>query len=401
VLHDIDLAVARGAVGLVGLNGHGQDDAPALGRRPHDWRRGEIELDGKSIGRTPAHKLARAGVADAQGDALFPGLSVRDNLDSGASPPAGENGAAARSGATALPRLAGRLGQSAGTLSGGERRMCSLGRGLMSDARVYLIDEPRSALPRHRRRFVFDLRSSDAGVVRLILAEQNQTLLEGWIDRIVQIHGGRSSHRAGRGVAERWAGRRRETDGRRVNDLVTTINLAAIYGLLGVGISLTWAGLGSQPRPRRHVRCRLRRLVGAEKNISISSVIFLGGIVVGRLQGDHLPERLPAARRSGELGLPLDGRLARASRSSASTRTSSSSGASARRSTSCSARPSSSADDDHRRQERSDHRASVVMILLVLALVKSRIGLGVRALTQNPEGVASSGIGRKQAASPS
>ena len=50
-----------------------------------DWRRGEIELDGKSIMQTPAHKLARAGVVlIPQGDALFPGLSVRDNLDSGA-----------------------------------------------------------------------------------------------------------------------------------------------------------------------------------------------------------------------------------------------------------------------------------------------------------------------------
>jgi branched-chain amino acid transport system ATP-binding protein len=162
VLHEVDLAVSQGErVGLVGLNGHGKTTLLRSIMGLVDWRVGEIELDGKSIVRTPTHKLARAGVVlMPQGDALF-------------------------------PRLAGRLGQSAGTLSGGERRMCSLGRGLMADARVYLIDEPSLGLaPGIVAGLFATLRQLHPEGGALILAEQNQTLLEGWIDRIVQLHGG-------------------------------------------------------------------------------------------------------------------------------------------------------------------------------------------------------------------
>lgn len=195
VLHDIDLPVAAGErVGLAGLNGHGKTTLLRSIMGLVDWRRGEIELDGKSILRTPAHKLARAGVVMIpQGDALFPGLSVRDNLDSGAFASGWRERRRRRERVLQLfPRLAGRLGQSAGTLSGGERRMCSLGRGLMSDARVFLIDEPSLGLaPGLAAGLYSTLRELDLEGGTLILAEQNQALLEGWIDRIVRIHGGR------------------------------------------------------------------------------------------------------------------------------------------------------------------------------------------------------------------
>jgi branched-chain amino acid transport system ATP-binding protein len=194
VLHDVDLAVAaEERVGLVGLNGHGKTTLLRSVMGLVDWRRGEIELDGKSILRTPAHKLARAGVVlIPQGDALFPGLSVRDNLDSGAFASGWRERKQRRDRVLQLfPRLADRLGQSAGTLSGGERRMCSLGRGLMTDARVYLIDEPSLGLaPGIAAGLYSTLRELDLGGGTLILAEQNQTLLEGWIDRIVLVHGG-------------------------------------------------------------------------------------------------------------------------------------------------------------------------------------------------------------------
>jgi branched-chain amino acid transport system ATP-binding protein len=194
VLHEIDLAVAAGErIGLVGLNGHGKTTFLRSIMGLVDWRRGQIELDGKSITRTPAHKLARAGVVlMPQGDALFPGLSVRDNLDSGAFSSGWRERKQRRERVLGLfPRLADRLGQSAGTLSGGERRMCSLGRGLMSDARVYLIDEPSLGLAPGVAAGLFStLRELEAGGGAIVLAEQNRTLLEGWIDRIVHIHGG-------------------------------------------------------------------------------------------------------------------------------------------------------------------------------------------------------------------
>ena len=194
VLHEIDLAVAPGErVGLVGLNGHGKTTLLRSIMGLVDWRRGEIELDGKSIVRTPAHKLARVGVVlMPQGDALFPGLSVKDNLDSGAFAAGLRERTKRRERVLQLfPRLADRLGQPAGTLSGGERRMCSLGRGLMMNARVYLIDEPSLGLAPGIAAGLFStLRELDTGGGALVLAEQNQTLLEGWIHRIVRIHGG-------------------------------------------------------------------------------------------------------------------------------------------------------------------------------------------------------------------
>jgi branched-chain amino acid transport system ATP-binding protein len=194
VLHDIDLAIVQGErVGLVGLNGHGKTTLLRSVMGLVDWRRGAIELDGKSITRTPTHKLARAGVVlIPQGDALFPGLSVRDNLDSGAFASGWRERKRRRDRVVELfPRLGERLGQAAGTLSGGERRMCSLGRGLMTDARVYLIDEPSLGLaPGIAAGLFATLRELRPEGGALILAEQNQTLLEGWIDRIVRIHGG-------------------------------------------------------------------------------------------------------------------------------------------------------------------------------------------------------------------
>lgn len=194
VLHEIDLAVDVGErLGLVGLNGHGKTTLLRAIVGLVDWRRGEIELDGKSIVRTPTHRLARAGIVlMPQGDALFPGLSVKDNLDSGAFASGWRERKKRRDRVLQLfPRLAARLGQSAGTLSGGERRMCSLGRGLMADARVYLIDEPSLGLaPGIAAGLFATLRELHAERGAVILAEQNQTLLEGWIDRIVRIHGG-------------------------------------------------------------------------------------------------------------------------------------------------------------------------------------------------------------------
>jgi branched-chain amino acid transport system ATP-binding protein len=194
VLHEIDLAVAVGErLGLVGLNGHGKTTLLRSVVGLVDWRRGEIELDGKSIVRTPTHRLARAGIVlIPQGDALFPGLSVKDNLDSGAFASGWRERKTRRERVLRLfPRLAERLGQAAGTLSGGERRMCSLGRGLMADARVYLIDEPSLGLAPGIAAGLFEtLRGLHAEGGAVVLAEQNQTLLEGWIDRIVRIHGG-------------------------------------------------------------------------------------------------------------------------------------------------------------------------------------------------------------------
>jgi branched-chain amino acid transport system permease protein len=187
-----------------------------------------------------------------------------------------------------------------------------------------------------------------------------------------------------------------------VNDLVTTINLAAIYGLLGVGISLTWAGLGFLNLA--HGVTFAAAGYGAwwaQENISDhASVIFLGGIVVGALAGAII---------CLSVFLPLDGKVNWDFRSMIASLGLAIIGLNTYLLVFGPSRKSIdylfgttkfkiggttiTAD-----KSGAIISASVVMILLVIALVRSRIGLGVRALTQNPEGAALVGIGRKQAA---
>jgi branched-chain amino acid transport system ATP-binding protein len=196
VLDDIDLEVAeRERVGLVGLNGHGKSTLMRAVVGLVDWRTGAIDSGSTNLMQTPTHRLAREGIVlIPQGDSLFPGLSVRENLDAGAFAPANwRRRAESRERVVEIfPRLGERMKQVVGTLSGGERRMCSIGRGLMAQAHIYLVDEPSLGLaPGVAETIVRTLCSLDLGGGALVLAEQNRTLLEGRIDRIVLIHAGK------------------------------------------------------------------------------------------------------------------------------------------------------------------------------------------------------------------
>lgn len=202
VLHDLNLEINPGErVGLVGLNGHGKTTLLSTIVGLTGWQDGSIEFRGEQIGGRRSHGMGRTtphivrkGIALApQGDAIFPGLSVKDNLDSGA-----YSGATWRSRRRRrerileiFPPLAKLLGQSAGTLSGGERRMVSVGRALMSDATLYLVDEPSLGLaPKISVNLVAALCEIDLGDGAMIIAEQNLPLLEGRVDRVLGMHAG-------------------------------------------------------------------------------------------------------------------------------------------------------------------------------------------------------------------
>ncbi|MCX6432121.1 MAG: ATP-binding cassette domain-containing protein [Actinobacteria bacterium] len=202
VLHDLNLEISPGErVGLVGLNGHGKTTMLSAIVGLTGWQDGSILFEGQEIGgrrthgvgrRTPS--IVRRGISLApQGDAIFPGLTVRENLDSGAYTRASWRSRRRRREHVLdiFPPLRALLRQSAGTLSGGERRMVSVGRALMSDSKLYLVDEPSLGLaPKISLSLVTALCNIDLGDGAMIIAEQNLPLLEGKVDRVLGMHAG-------------------------------------------------------------------------------------------------------------------------------------------------------------------------------------------------------------------
>ncbi|MGI9332878.1 MAG: ABC transporter ATP-binding protein [Gammaproteobacteria bacterium] len=202
VLHDLDFSVSAGErIGLVGLNGHGKSTLLRAITGLVDWQAGSIKLGEVEIGgrRTQGpgrktHKIARLGVAlMPQGDAIFTGLTVRQHLDAGAFSKGawGERRERRERVLEIFPPLRGLLGQPVGKLSGGERRMVTLGRGLMADVKLYLVDEPSLGLaPKISRAVIDALLKVDLQDGAMIIAEQNIPVLEGRVDRMLGMHAG-------------------------------------------------------------------------------------------------------------------------------------------------------------------------------------------------------------------
>lgn len=150
VLHGITLEVPQGQiVTVVGPNGHGKSTLLRTISGLTSLRQGEITLGGRKLSGLPPEKIAALGIAHVpQGDLLFPEMTVFENLQMGAY----LNRDTARFDAlleevyALLPRLKERHGQIASSLSGGERRMVGIGRGLMAGAEVLMLDEPSLGL---------------------------------------------------------------------------------------------------------------------------------------------------------------------------------------------------------------------------------------------------------------
>ncbi len=142
VLHGVDLAVRRGQiVALLGPNGAGKSTALGVMSGLLSPRSGCRHVLGRHLNHATADELARIGVCHVrEGRSIFPNLTVRDNLTVAAS--AGTPLARIEEIAYPLfPRLAERRQQQAGTLSGGEKQMLALARGLGTEPSVLLVDE--------------------------------------------------------------------------------------------------------------------------------------------------------------------------------------------------------------------------------------------------------------------
>jgi len=142
VLHGVDLDVRRGTVtALLGPNGAGKTTALGVMSGLITPMSGHRHVEGRHLNSAAAEDLARIGICHIrEGRSIFPNLSVADNLVVAAS--SGASHARITEVAFALfPRLAERRTQLAGTLSGGEKQMLALARGLGSDPAVLLVDE--------------------------------------------------------------------------------------------------------------------------------------------------------------------------------------------------------------------------------------------------------------------
>lgn len=142
VLFDVNLSVPdRGAVAVLGRNGAGKTTLlrTIIGELPP--MAGHISLAGQAIDRLATERRVRRGIGYVpQEHAIFARLSVRENLQVGTLAAQGRR--MIDRALTIFPKLGERLGQTAGTLSGGERKMLAIGRALLSDPKLLLLDEP-------------------------------------------------------------------------------------------------------------------------------------------------------------------------------------------------------------------------------------------------------------------
>jgi len=185
VLHGIDLVVneREGVITLL---------RTITGLLPP--RAGKVLLDGKEITRWRADSIAAAGLVHIpQGDLLFPEMTVTENLLMGAyhGPTWAERNARLDRVYELFPWLKERRGQLARTLSGGERRMLALGRGLMSKARLLLIDEPSLGLaPLITQQIYASIHKVKESGMSLLIADENANHVAGLADRVYLLETG-------------------------------------------------------------------------------------------------------------------------------------------------------------------------------------------------------------------
>ena len=202
VLQGISLEVEAGQIAaLLGRNGMGKTTLirSIAGLTPP--RQGSIKLKGTSLIGLPPYKIAQLGISLVpQGRCIFPSLTVRENLLIPTSSLAGRH-VGTREGASRwnlekvmeeFPRLAERLKQFGGTLSGGEQQMLAIGRALMANPDIILMDEPSEGLApvlvRHIGEIMRNIREQGHSI---LLVEQNFKLAMSVADFVYIISTGR------------------------------------------------------------------------------------------------------------------------------------------------------------------------------------------------------------------
>src|SRR5882672_8301393 len=191
VLHGVDLEVHRGeTIGLMGRNGMGKTTLirSILGLLPP--RSGEVRVRGRNMTGTAPHAIARAGIAYVpEGRGVFPNLSVRENLVMAARPgPDGRREWTYERVLAIFPKLAERLDHGGQQLSGGEQQMLTVGRALMTNPDVLILDEATEGLaPLIAREIWAILRQiRDTGIAAIIV-DKNFSAVSAVAERIMVL----------------------------------------------------------------------------------------------------------------------------------------------------------------------------------------------------------------------
>lgn len=195
VLHSLSLQVGEGeSVVVLGPNGHGKTTLLRAISGLIKATSGVVEFDGRVISNKSASDIVAAGVIHIpQGDLPFPELTVMENLLMGAyrSEAWRERKQKLEQVFALFPNLKERPNQLARSLSGGERRMLALGRGLMSKAKLLMIDEPSLGLAPFLIENVYDaiLDIRKTGL-SILLVDENADHLAGLADRVYLLESG-------------------------------------------------------------------------------------------------------------------------------------------------------------------------------------------------------------------
>jgi len=185
ILSGVDLTVSEGEIAtVIGPNGAGKSTLikSVFGLLPP--RRGRVVLRGEDLAGLRPHSITRRGMSYVpQLDNIFQSLTVEENLQMGALDQSESGGQMSRV-YELFPRLDERRSQTAGTMSGGERQLLAMGRALMPDPQVLLLDEPSAGLAPAFVEAIFEKieEINEAGVT-VVMVEQNARRALGMSDR--------------------------------------------------------------------------------------------------------------------------------------------------------------------------------------------------------------------------
>ncbi len=197
ILNGVNLTLSPGEiVGIIGPNGAGKSTMIKALFGLLDIRSGSVRYDGNDITSLKAHELVERGIGYVpQINNVFPSLTVEENLEMGTFLRPKKAAERIEVVSEMFPRLGERLRQRAGSLSGGERQMLALGRALMMEPKVLLLDEPSAGLsPALQDEVFIRTKQINRGGVAIIMVEQNARRCLQICDRGYVLDQGRNAY---------------------------------------------------------------------------------------------------------------------------------------------------------------------------------------------------------------